>query len=76
MCVLVSKLLYDGGNIVIKTYYSLKKRDILYIYVLFGLSWVPITMALSGVSNFSADMSRRDMSTSKYEQAEKRLYEV
>ena len=62
------------------------------IYGFFGLSWVPITVAprnnlallfgrvkallIAGLSNDSNDMSTRDISTPKYDHAEKRLCEV
>ena len=54
----------------------------------FRLLWLPVIITLlflldgpkalliSGVSDDSTDVSKRDVSTRKYEQAEKRLYEV
>ena len=47
------------------------------VYRGFRLLWIPVIISLlflSGVSDYLTDMSKRDISTRKYE--EKRLYEV
>ena len=49
------------------------------VYRGFRLLLIPVIITLlflSGVSDYFTDMSKRDISTRKCEQAEKRLYEV